>query len=64
MAEPVVTVASGGRPVVDVTASAPKFGKAVTEAAAGKGSPVTKVTTYGQPVTYLVVATNGDKHPK
>jgi hypothetical protein len=42
----------------------PGFGRAVTEAAAGKGSPVTKVTTYGQPVVYLVVATNGDKHPK
>jgi hypothetical protein len=64
MAEPVVTVASGGRPVVDVTATMPGFGRAVTEAAAGKGSPVTKVAAYGQPVTYLVVATNGDKHPK
>jgi hypothetical protein len=61
---PVVTVTSGGQPVVDVTATMPGFGKAVTEAAAGKGTPVTKVTTYGMAVTYLVVATNGDKHPK
>ena len=64
MAVPVVTVASGGRPVVDVTATSPKLGMAVTEALNGKGIPVTKVATYGMPVYYLVVATNGDKHPK
>jgi hypothetical protein len=60
----VVTVASGGRPVVDVTASSPTLGLAVTEALNGKGMPVTKVATYGMPVNYLVVATNGNPHPK
>ena len=37
MAVAVVTVASGGRPVVDVTATSPKLGMAVTEAINGKG---------------------------
>ncbi len=64
MAVAVVTVASGGRPVVDVTATAPKLGLAVTEALNGKGMSVTKVAAYGMPVAYLVIATNGDKHPK
>jgi hypothetical protein len=39
----VVTVASGGLPVVDVTATTPKLGLPVTEAANGRGTPVTKV---------------------
>ena len=64
MAVAVVTVASGGRPVVDVTATSPKLALAVTEALNGKGLPVTKVAAYGMPVAYLVIATNGDKHPK
>jgi hypothetical protein len=42
MALPVVTVASGGIPVVDVTATAPKLGLPVTETT--RGIPVTKVT--------------------
>jgi hypothetical protein len=50
--------------VVDVTASSPKLGLGVTEALNGKGMPVTKVAAYGMPVNYLVIATNGDKHPK
>jgi hypothetical protein len=62
MATAVVTVASGGRPVVDVTATSPTLGLAVTESASGM--PVTKVAVYGMPVNYLVVATNGNKHPK
>lgn len=40
----VVTVASGGMPVIDVTASKPNLGVAVSEAANGRGIPVTKVT--------------------
>jgi hypothetical protein len=64
MAVSVITVATGGRPVVDVTASSPKLGLGVTEALNGKGMPVTKVAIYGMPVNYLVIATNGDKHPK
>jgi hypothetical protein len=40
----VVTVASGGMPVVDVTATKPALGVAVTEAANGRGIAVTKVT--------------------
>ena len=56
MALPVVTVASGGIPVVDVTATTPKLGMAVSEAAAGKGTAVTKVTAPapGLAVTYVV----------
>lgn len=52
----VVTVASGGLPVVDVTATTPKLGVPVTEAANGKGIAVTKVTLPkgGLPVTYVV----------
>jgi len=56
MSSPVVTVASGGIPVVDVTASKPLLGKAVTEAANGRGLAVTKVTAYGVPVTYVAQA--------
>jgi len=39
----VVTVASGGLPVVDVTATTPKLGVSVTEATNGRGIAVTKV---------------------
>ena len=56
MATPVVTVASGGLPVVDVTASTPKLGLPVTEALAGRGMAVTKVAARGTPVTYSTVA--------
>jgi hypothetical protein len=52
----VVTVASGGLPVVDVTATTPKLGLPVTENTAGRGIAVTKVTLPkgGVPVTYVV----------
>jgi len=55
----VVTVASGGVPVVDVTPIASmtpiKYGVAVTEVAAGKGVAVTKVVGKpGLPVIYVV----------
>jgi hypothetical protein len=53
MATPVNTVAAGGIPVVDVTATTPKFGAPVTEAAPGRGTAVTKVTNYGVPVTFV-----------
>jgi hypothetical protein len=61
MALPVVTVASGGLPVVDVTATAPRLGLPVSEApvptlpAWPKGLPVTKVAAGkpGLPVTYV-----------
>jgi hypothetical protein len=51
MALAVVTVASGGLPVVEVTA----YGLAVTEAANARGIPVTKVTggKPGLPVTFV-----------
>lgn len=54
MALPVVTVASGGIPVVDVTSVEPKTGIPVTEATNGYGIAVTKVTgtTPGTPVVY------------
>jgi hypothetical protein len=58
MAKAVVTVASGGLPVVDVTASTPKLGLAISEATAVSGVAyglwVTKVAAYGVPVTYVV----------
>lgn len=52
----VVTVASGGLPVIDVTALAPKLGVPVTEATNGRGIAVTKVTLPkgGLPVTFVV----------
>jgi hypothetical protein len=62
MATAVVTVASGGRPVVDVTATNPKLGMAVTESLNGKGMAVTKGNS-GIAVTYIVVSTNGN-HPR
>lgn len=52
MSMPVVTVSSGGLPVVDITATTPKFGVPVTEAANGRGQAVTKVTAGGLAVTY------------
>ena len=54
MATPVNTVAAGGIAVVDVTATTPKLGAPVSEAAVGKGIAVTKVTTLGVPVTFVV----------
>ena len=62
MATPVVTVASGGLPVIDVTATTPKLGIPVTEAV-GRGIPVTKVAANGVPVTFVVVSTTGG-YPK
>jgi hypothetical protein len=54
MALPVVTVASGGLPVVDVTAAAPLRGMPITEVVGGRGMAVTKVSgTLGLPVTYV-----------
>ena len=51
----VVTKASGGMPVVDVTATTPKLGVPVTEAANGRGIAVTKVVGKpGMPVTFVV----------
>jgi hypothetical protein len=59
MAVAVVTVASSGMPVIDVTATVPKLGVPVTEALNGKGIPVTKVAAGGIPVTFVVVSTTG-----
>jgi hypothetical protein len=67
MALPVVTVASGGQPVVDVTAlNHNLIGKAVTESLNGRGTAVTKVAASlgGMAVYYLVVKTDGSQHPK
>lgn len=54
MGLPVVTVAAGGMPVVDVTATTPKFGVPVTEATNGRGVAVTKVagSIPGLPVVF------------
>jgi hypothetical protein len=50
----VVTVASGGLPVVDVTATTPKLGLPVTEATNGRGVAVTKVVGKpGLAVTFV-----------
>src|SRR6185295_16016176 len=54
MPTPVVTVAAGGLPVVDVTATFPKLGLPVTEALNGRGIAVTKVAANGLPVTFKV----------
>lgn len=54
MGWPVVTVTSGGLPVVDVTATKPLLGMPVTEAANKYGVAVTKVAAYGMPVTFVV----------
>jgi hypothetical protein len=65
MAMSVVTLGSGGRPVVDVTALGHKFiGRPVTEALNGIGQAVTKVAAGGEAVTFLVVKTDGTPHPK
>ena len=62
MATAVITVAAGGLPVTDVTATAPLRGMAVTEAIAAGGvkwgMPVTKVAN-GVPVTFIVISTTG-----
>jgi hypothetical protein len=52
MGMPVRTVAAGGLPVIDVSATI-KTGLPVTEAANGFGVPVTKVTAFGLPVVYV-----------
>jgi hypothetical protein len=52
MGMPVVTVASGGMPVIDVSATT-KNGLPVSEAASGFGRAVTKVSTGGIPVVYV-----------
>jgi hypothetical protein len=57
MSLPVVTIASGGLPVVDVTATAPKMGMPVTEAANGRGIAVTKVAA-GKPGLAVVYASS------
>jgi hypothetical protein len=56
MALAVTTVAAGGLPVVDVTATTPKLGMPVTEVA-GRGLAVTKVTAPkpGLAVTFIAV---------
>jgi len=58
MGVPVVTVATGGIPVVDVTATAPKQGLPVTESTSTPkyGIKVTKVAAgqLGLAVTYVV----------
>jgi hypothetical protein len=55
MGMPVVTVASGGLPVVDNTAAALKSGTAVTEATNKFGVAVTKVAAGGMPVMYETI---------
>jgi len=63
MATPVVTVAAGGIPVVDVTAVAPLRGLPVSEATNGRGIAVTKVNMVaatgkppGMPVVYAAAS--------
>ena len=51
MAWPVVTVAAGGIPVIDVTATKPLLGAPVTEAT--RGTAVTKVAAGGIAVTFV-----------
>jgi hypothetical protein len=53
MGMPVVTVAAGGLPVVDVSSSL--RGTPVTEVASGMGVRVTKVAAYGLPVVYETI---------
>lgn len=59
MSTAVVTVAAGGLPVIDVTATFPKLGLPVTEALNGRGIAVTKVAAGGLPVTFVVVSITG-----
>lgn len=58
MAMAVITVASGGLPVVDNTAAPIKLGMAVSEVVAVSGVkfgvPVTKVAAGGMPVIFVV----------
>jgi hypothetical protein len=56
MAKAVVTVAAGGLPVVDMTATKPGLGLPVSEAASGIGLRVTKVIApaAGLAVSYVV----------
>jgi hypothetical protein len=62
MSTAVITVASGGLAVTDVTATFPKLGMPVTEAIAigtvKYGRAITKVAN-GIPVTFVVVSTTG-----
>jgi hypothetical protein len=58
MGLPVVTVATGGLAVADVTATTPKFGLPVDEAPAGRGIAVTKVAA-GKPGLPVIWATGG-----
>jgi hypothetical protein len=55
----VVTVASRGLPVVDVTATRPALGRPVTEATNGRGIAVTKVTALGLAVTFVPLPGGG-----
>jgi hypothetical protein len=57
MSLPVVTVAAGGLPVVNVTAVAPMRGLAVSEATNGRGVAVTQVAAGkpGLPVIYTPI---------
>jgi hypothetical protein len=52
MGWPVVTIAAGGLPVVDVSATT-KIGMPVSEASNKFGIAVTKVAAYGMPVVYV-----------
>lgn len=52
IATPVVTVPFGGIPVVDNTLGPLHSGAPISEAAPGRGTPVTKVTSGGTPVQY------------
>jgi hypothetical protein len=56
VALPVNTVAAGGIPVVDVSLipALTKMGLPVSEALPGKGTAVTKVTTLGVAVVFVV----------
>ncbi len=56
MALAVVTVAAGGLPVVDVTATTPRLGMPVNEAANGRGIPVTKVVLPRQGLAVIYTA--------
>jgi hypothetical protein len=61
MSTAVITVASGGLAVTDVTATFPRLGMPVTEATGTPkyGKAVTKVAAGGVPVTFVVVSTTG-----
>jgi phosphoglycerate dehydrogenase-like enzyme len=59
MGMPVVTVASGGMPVIDVSATTKK-GLPVSEAANGFGRAVTKVAIGGIPVVYVTAPLMSD----